>query len=139
MIRKIHVVALSLMLLLPGCSIVDGSSIVIGDARQPTNIEDIRLYRTAPENYEEIAIVSASAGHDFKSDGELVNEALNRLKREASKVGANGVLLTEIIERNGSVTTYSTVSANANSNSFGVISSGDRYTRIKGLAILVTK
>ncbi|WP_150114032.1 hypothetical protein [Vibrio sinaloensis] len=84
-------------------------------------------------------MVSASAGHDFKGDGELVDEALSRLKLEASKVGANGILLTEIRERSGTVTTYSVINLNANSSSLGFASSGDRHTRVKGLAIFVSK
>ncbi|MGR5076054.1 hypothetical protein [Photobacterium swingsii] len=136
MVNRVCVAVLTL-LLLSGCTIVDSSSIIIGNTRQQTTVENVLLYRKAPKSYEEIAIISASAGHDFKSDGELVDEALLRLKSEASKVGANGILLTEIRERSGTVTTFSMVSTNANSNGFGVISSGDRDTRVKGLAIFV--
>ncbi|WP_141677297.1 MULTISPECIES: hypothetical protein [Aliivibrio] len=138
-INKIQGVVLSLVLLLSGCTIVDSSSIVIGNTRQQTNIDDIRLYRTAPTSYEEIAMISASAGHDFKSDGALVNEAMEQLKKEAAKVGANAVLLTEIRERSGTVTMYRNISSNADSNNFGVATSGDRYTRVKGIAIFVKK
>lgn len=136
MVNRVCVAVLTL-LLLSGCTIVDSSSIIVGNTRQQTTVENVLLYRKAPKSYEEISIISASAGHDFKSDGELVDEALLRLKSEASKVGANGILLTEIRERSGTVTTFSVVSTNANSNGFGVINSGDRYTRVKGLAIFV--
>ena len=79
-----------------GCTIMDGNAIVIGNTRAATSPEEVRLYRSAPDNFEEIAIVSASAGHDFQKSSSLVNSAIDRLKKEAAKVGANGVILTEI-------------------------------------------
>ena len=131
--------------ILSGCTIMDGNAIVTGIARDPISPEQVRLYRTPPEKFEEIAIVNASAGHDFRKNSGLVNSAIERLKQEAAKVGANGVLLSEIDERDApSVsTTYGsatatgageTVYASGNSTS---VNRGDSYTRLRGVAIYV--
>jgi uncharacterized protein YbjQ (UPF0145 family) len=130
---------------LAGCTIMDGNSIVTGKVRGPVSAEEVKIYRTAPDTFEEIAMVSASAGHDFKKSSELLNSAMQRLKEEAAKLGANGVLLTKIDERDApSVTTsYGTsiatgggTSAYATGSTVGV-NRGDTHTRLKGIAIYV--
>ena len=137
-----------ILLILSGCTIVDGSAIVTGEQRASIPVEQVKIYRVAPDKYEEIAIVSASAGHDFQSNSALVESTITRLKQEAAKVGANGVLLSEIDERDspktvlnvGSVSTNSSngTSVYGNSNSVSV-DRGDSYTRMRGLAIFVNK
>jgi hypothetical protein len=132
--------------ILVGCTIMDGGSIVTGIKRSPISVDEVRIYRVAPESYEEIAIVSASAGHDFKSNSALIDSVIQRLKAEAAKVGANGVLLSEIDERDAPSTTTSYGSARASGN-YGSsvyasgnsvsVNRGDTYTRMRGLAIHV--
>jgi len=130
-----------------GCTIMDGNAIVTGNTRAPISPEKVRLFRSAPEKFEEIALVSASAGHDFKKNSSLMNSAIERLKEEASKIGANGVILTEINERDApSVTTsYGSAiatgtagSAYATGNAASV-NRGDTYTRLKGVAIYISQ
>jgi uncharacterized protein YbjQ (UPF0145 family) len=129
-----------------GCTIMDGNAIVTGITRSPISPEAVRLYRTAPDNFEEIAMVSASAGHDFKKDSSLINSAIQRLKEEAAKVGANGVILTKIDGRDAAtvITSYGSAtatgtggSAYATGNAVSV-NRGDTYTRLNGLAVHVT-
>jgi len=62
-----HFTAALIIMILVACTIVDGGSIVTGIKRGPISVDEVRIYRVAPDTYEEIAIVSASAGHDFKS------------------------------------------------------------------------
>jgi len=132
--------------LLAGCTIVDGSSIVTGIERSPIPVDQVRIYRIAPETYEEIAIVSASAGHDFKSSSALLDSSIQRLKQEAAKVGANGVLLSNVNERDAPSTTTSYGSArvygNDGSSAYATgnsvsVNRGDAYTRLSGLAVYV--
>ena len=56
----------------------------------------MRLVTTLPERYERIALVSADSRNDFASQQNLSDAAIRRLKEEAAKVGANGVLLNGI-------------------------------------------
>ncbi len=132
--------------LVMGCTIMDGYSIITGNTRTPTSPTEVRLYRTAPDNFEEIAIVTASAGHDFQKSSSLMNSAIQRIKEEAAKVGANGVILIEIKERDAPkvITTYghavvsgTSGSAYASGNTISV-NRGDAYTRLKGVAVYVT-
>ena len=64
----------------------------------------MRIYRTPPQHYQEIAALDAPSGAKFlrgTQQGEA--EAVQRLKEEASKVGANGVLLTLVGDRSRGV------------------------------------
>ncbi|WP_299769720.1 hypothetical protein [uncultured Pseudoteredinibacter sp.] len=131
---------LSVFTILTACTITDGNSIVIGEARSPIDPSAVRIYRTPPESYEEIAMISASAGHDFKKNSSLVNSAIQRLKEEAAKLGANGVLLSGVRERDKPVVTTSYGSASGGNGSYVTgnttsVSRGDSNTRIQGLAI----
>jgi hypothetical protein len=130
-----------------GCTVMDGNAIVTGNARMPISPAEVRLYRSAPENFEEIAIVSASAGHDFQKSSSIMNSAIARLKEEAAKVGANGVILTEISERDTPTvtTSYGSATATGTGGSTYVtgnatsINRGDAYTRLKGIAVYVSQ
>ena len=134
-------------LIIAGCTIMDGNAIVIGNTRSPISPTEVRLYRTAPDNFKEIAIVSASAGHDFQKGSSLMNSAIERVKNEAAKVGANGVILTEINERDApSITTsygHATASGTGGSafatGAATSVNRGDAYTRLKGVAIYVNQ
>jgi uncharacterized protein YbjQ (UPF0145 family) len=78
---------------LSGCTLTRGSHLVIGSTRAPTNAADVRIYTELPAKYEKIAMVSADSRNDFASQQNLSDHALERLKEEAAKVGANGILL----------------------------------------------
>jgi uncharacterized protein YbjQ (UPF0145 family) len=139
-----HISFIFLFVGLTACTITDGSAIVTGITRDPIPVEKVRIYRVAPDNYEEIAMVSASAGHDFKSDSALMETAIQELKKEAAKVGANGVVLSNIDERDApsTSTSYGNVNAYGNDGSSAYASGnsvsvnrGDAYTRVRGLAI----
>jgi hypothetical protein len=66
---------------------------MIGTARTATDPSQVKLYTKAPAKYDEIAIVSADSRNDFASKQGLSDAAIQRLKEEAAKVGANGILL----------------------------------------------
>jgi len=142
----LKVISLLAVMMLTACTIVDGGAIITGVARDPISLDQVRVYRVTPEKYEEIAMISASAGHDFKSNSSLIESAITKLKEEAAKLGANGVLLAIIDERDTPSTTVSYGAANAfDSNGAAIYASGnnisvnrgDTYTRMKALAIYV--
>ena len=141
--QKYYIIIFLLLSIATGCTIVDSSSILVGQKRAPIEPSEVKIYSTAPENFEEVAMISVKAGHDFKSEQSLMDSAIQRLKEEAAKVGANGVLLQEVRNRSnpnvissfGTATAYrdgSSVTATDNSLS---ISRGDSYNRISGMAI----
>lgn len=131
--------------IISGCTIMDGNSIITGNTRAPISSGEVRLYRTAPDNFEEIAIVSSSAGHDFQKGSSLMNSAIERIKQEAAKVGANGVILTEIKERDAPTVTTSyghAIASGTGGSAYATgtatsVNRGDAYTRLRGVAVYV--
>ena len=76
---------------------------LIGTARVPVSADRVQLYTEAPPRpYERIAVVSASSKRSwsftFEGKAEVV---VRRLKEEAGKLGANGVLLEGISDEAG--------------------------------------
>jgi hypothetical protein len=76
---------------------------LIGTARAPISADQVQLYTEAPlRPYERIAVVSASSKRSlsftFEGKAEVV---VRRLKEEAGKLGANGVLLEGISDESG--------------------------------------
>lgn len=77
-----------------GCA--SSSSIMLGKARAPISPDEVKLYLRAPVKYEEIAMIESSSKASMAvSDQAKTDVSIQRLKEEAAKVGANGVLLTE--------------------------------------------
>lgn len=90
---KIAAALLIATVVLTGCTLTRGSHLVIGTTRAPTSAADVRIYTELPAKYEKIAMVSADSRNDFASQQNLSDHAIERLKEEAAKVGANGILL----------------------------------------------
>ena len=92
--KKSRLISLMLVIFfISGCAITHETNVVVGNVREPTNPDEIKLYTKPPAKYEEIAIISADSAHDFMSKQKLMNIAVAKLKEEAAKVGANGILL----------------------------------------------
>jgi len=77
--------------ILAGCS--TGSQIVTGTKRTPTTPDSVKVYSSVPPGSEEIAIVTSEA--DGKRQG-AVDKVVKRLKRQAAKLGANGIVLGSV-------------------------------------------
>src|SRR5436305_4654961 len=69
-------------------------TIMVGQARPATSPDAVRVYYTAPRHFERIAIINSSSGPTwaFTTRGQL-GDAISKLKEEAAKLGANGILL----------------------------------------------
>jgi hypothetical protein len=78
------------LLTLNGCA--TGSSIVTGQKRAPIDFNLVKLYLETPENYEAIGIVKASSDAGW-TEQDSVDYAIEELKKQAAKLGANGVFL----------------------------------------------
>jgi len=92
---------LSGIMLLAGCA-SPSSSVLIGDARPEIPVEQVKVYLEKPDNYEEIALIEATSDSSWSFGEQAKVEAvLQRLKEEAAKVGANGVLLQKTGDKEG--------------------------------------
>jgi len=69
--------------------------VLIGPARQPIRPDQVTIYSHPPAAaFEEIAILDASSKSAFFAGGQKsVDKVIERLKIEAAKLGANGVIL----------------------------------------------
>ena len=74
-----------------GCA---SSHVLVGKARPPISVDQVKLYLHPPAKYEEIAVLQASSERSFAiTDQGKMNKVIDRLKEEAAKLGANGILL----------------------------------------------
>ncbi len=76
--------------LVGGCA--TGSSIVVGEVKPSIEPSQVSLYLKPPEEYEIIGIVKASSNSGLTEQGS-VEYAIEELKSQAAKIGANGVLI----------------------------------------------
>src|SRR5579872_5082282 len=88
-VRRAAVV--SLVVGLSGCA---ASHVLVGTPRPPTTPDQVKLYLRPPAKFEQIALLDASSRGSltFTSQGKT-DKAIERLKKEAAKLGANGILL----------------------------------------------
>ena len=78
------------------------SHVLIGTARPAIAPESVRVYYTPPPKYEEIATVHASSqGSLALTSQQNMDKAIQRMKLEAAKVGANGILLQNVYDTQG--------------------------------------
>ena len=94
------------VLILTACA--SGSSIVTGKTRTSIDPSQVILYLEPPEKYEVIGIVKASSDSGW-TEQDSQDYAVEELKNQAAKLGANGVILTTAGENTSTVVgTYST-------------------------------
>jgi hypothetical protein len=126
------------VLLLAACA--TASHVITGKTRAPIDPSAVRIYSTAPPQYEEIAAIDATSrlsgafGEQNKMDA-----VIERLKREAASLGANGVLLQATgSEYGGGVGTGVTTGIGAGGLSIGtgIFTASDHRTG-RGMAIFV--
>jgi hypothetical protein len=76
------------------------SHILVGTARPPISPSEVKLYLQPPPSFQEVAILNASANSMFGAGGQgSVDKVIQRLKEQAAKLGANGILLEGMSDR----------------------------------------
>ena len=76
------------------------SHILVGTARPPISPSDVKIYLQPPPSFEQIAILNASANSMFGTGGQgTVDKVIQRLKEQAAKLGANGIILEGMSDR----------------------------------------
>jgi hypothetical protein len=95
-IRKLSVIgAISALLIaaLAGC--VSSQVAVVGHTRPAISPDQVQIFLQPPESpYEQIANLSASSSGSFALSGaKKIDKVIERLKKQAAKLGANGILL----------------------------------------------
>jgi hypothetical protein len=71
-----------------------------GTPRPPISPAEVKIYSTPPPQYQEIALLDASASSAFGPGGQkTVDKLIERLKIQAAQLGANGVILGDVADR----------------------------------------
>src|ERR1700734_2936255 len=70
------------------------SFVLVGTARPPISPAEVKIYSDPPPPLDEIAILNASSNSVFSPGGQsTVDKVIERLKEQAAKLGANGIIL----------------------------------------------
>jgi len=84
--------------LLTGCQ--TSSHVLVGTARPPISPDSVKVYLQPPPQYEEIATIDASSQGSFAMTSQQnMDVAMQRMKIEAAKLGANGILLQGVTDQ----------------------------------------
>lgn len=87
-----------------GCT--TGSAVVTGQERSPIDPAAVTLFDDPPADFEVIGIVEASSDVILISAETALERALDELKEQAAKIGANGVIDREVDETRKMVSHY---------------------------------
>lgn len=114
------------------------SHVMIGKARPPILASDVKLYLRPPAKFEEIALLESSSKSSWSfSDQGKMNKAIERLKEEAAKLGANGVLLHGSGDQYGGTIVTGSVETGPGSSTYSGIGMAAIYKSASGVAIFV--
>lgn len=92
--QSIRLAALcAVTLLLGACA--TATVVPVGNTRAPIDPSQVRMYATPPPHYEVVGILNGNSGIEGVSQN-AINDTINKLKEQAAKLGANGVLLGKI-------------------------------------------
>jgi len=76
------------------------SQIMVGSARPAILPADVKIYSHPPPQFEEVAMLSATSNSVFTPGGQAaIDKVVERLKEQAAKLGANGVILEDFSDR----------------------------------------
>jgi hypothetical protein len=92
---KLSVLAASLAFVLSGCV---SSHVIVGKVRPPISPDQVQIYLHPPvAKYEEVALLDSNSRQSFSFTAQgKTNIVIQRLKEEAAKLGANGILLNGV-------------------------------------------
>ncbi len=81
-----------------GCA--PSSHILVGPARPPIPVTEVKIYSQPPPHFTEVAVLSASSKSLFTPGGQrAIDKLVERLKLQAAQLGANGIILQDFSDR----------------------------------------
>jgi hypothetical protein len=118
---------------LAGCA---SSAVVVGQVRPAISPTQVKLYLSPPKKFEQVALLESSSKSSWAvSDQGKTDVVIQRLKEEAAKIGANGILLSGV----GSQVAGSVGTATVNGTTAFGVNAGVFHKTGNGLAIYVTE
>lgn len=98
------------------------SHVIVGATRPSIPPDQVKVYSTPPPAFEEVAILSASSDSMFTVGGQKsLDKVVERLKEQAGKLGANGVILEGL--------------ADSQTGSIGAGGGSDSYSRSSSVGV----
>jgi hypothetical protein len=95
-----RIAALCLLAALAIAACAPSSHILTGTARAPISPSDVKIYSAPPAKFEEIALLDATSKSVFGPGGQkAMDKVIERLKIEAAQLGANGIIIGDIADR----------------------------------------
>jgi hypothetical protein len=88
---KLLTTTAALGLALAGCA--STSRVMLGAAHPPLAPEQVQIYYQPPAKYLEVALLETQSGSFTYGEQNKMNSVLGKLRAEAAKLGANGVLI----------------------------------------------
>jgi hypothetical protein len=116
------------------------SHVLVGNPRPPINPDQVRVYLEPPAQSQQIALLQTSSRIAFALSAQAkTDKVMERLKKQAASLGANGIVLQGLGDQGSGVigvdsTHISTSGTHA--STFG-ISSGDGISSKSGTAIAI--
>lgn len=94
----LRIIFLSLLMTFIG-SCASSSHVLIGEKKSPIPVTEVKIYTKKPKFFDAITIIDASSKNSLVfTDQQKMDTAMARLKEEAAKLGANGIILGSIGE-----------------------------------------
>ncbi len=87
---RLPTIALLAVIVIAGCS--STSRVMLGPTYPPLSPEQVRIYYQPPPRYREIALLETDSGALTYGEQNKMNAVLGKLRVEAARLGANGVL-----------------------------------------------
>jgi hypothetical protein len=95
-VKRITVI---IALIATGCASFHSSHVLLGTARPAIDPSQVKIFLNPPQGAEEVAIVTADSRGSFRWSSQGTTDlALERLKKEAAGLGANGLTKLSIGE-----------------------------------------
>jgi hypothetical protein len=96
--KSARVPCLVVPLLIIACA--PSSHILIGTPRPAISPADVRVFTTPPPQAEQIALLDAHSDSVFGPGGQkAIDKVIDRLKTQAAQLGANGIVLGDVSDR----------------------------------------
>jgi len=130
--------AAAILLLVASLTACVSSHVLVGTARPAISPDQVRLYLHPPTAYEEVALLHSSSRVAWTPSAQAkTDKVVERLKKEAAALGANGVLLQGVGEQNdGSIGLASTQIYDASHGAF-TLASGFNVVQQTGTGIAI--
>ncbi len=95
--QRLNMIA-ALATLLAACA--TSSHVLVGTPHPAISPESVQVYMQPPPRFDQIAIIDATSQGSFAMTSQQnMDKAIERMKHEAAKLGANGVLLQGVEDR----------------------------------------